>query len=284
VLRTTWPYLYGGLVRIANGIFVLTVPSEPEIQVAMTGQGDIALRLAVIRKAAGLSGQDVADALSKLRGKDVPKSSYTHYESAKFKQDAIPLGLAQELAAIFEPKGIAKSELLALAGLAPGLINATSQDDRRPASSPDLQPDHRRATESANVVTEQENLPVYGYVAGKGEEEVFFIDQGHEMTRTLRPNILRGVTDAYAVDVYGDSMSPKYEPGNRLWVAPRRPYRAGDDVIIQLDGERAVIKRVVRKADKCLIVRQFAPAKEIKIAWSEIKQVDLVVGMLIVAT
>lgn len=142
----------------------------------------------------------------------------------------------------------------------------------------------RPASDSAPVMSEQENLPVYGYVAGVGEDEMFFIDQGHEMTRTVRPNILRNVSDAYAVDVFGESMSPRFEPGNRLWVHPRRPTKPGDDVVIQLDDERAIVKRLVRKTEKCVVVKQFNPAKEIQIPKKDIKAIHLIVGLLTVGT
>lgn len=142
----------------------------------------------------------------------------------------------------------------------------------------------RPANDSAPVMSEQENLPVYGFVAGVGEDEVFFIDQGHEMTRTVRPDILRNVSDAYAVDVYGDSMSPRFEPGNRLWVHPRRAVKPGDDVVIQLDEERAIVKRLVRKTAKFIVVKQFNPAKEIQIPIKDIHKMHLIVGMLTVAT
>lgn len=151
-------------------------------------------------------------------------------------------------------------------------------------SSTGERPELRPAAGATPVLSEQENLPVYGYVAGVGDDEVFFIDQGHEMTRTVRPNVLKNVRDAYAVDVAGDSMSPRFEPGNRLWVRPKGPVRAGDDVVIQLDGERAIVKRLIRKTEKFIIVAQFNPTKEIKIPKDEVRQIDLVVGMLTVAT
>jgi phage repressor protein C with HTH and peptisase S24 domain len=249
----------------------------------MSDKSEISRRLSALRERAGLSGQDVADALSKIRGKTVPKSSYTHYESSKFKQPALPLDLGRDLAAIFRNHGVSEHEVLDLAGITPQLLSTTSKEHQKPVDSA-TQPEVRLVKEPSRVLTEQNDLPVFGYVAGVGEDEVFFIDQGHEMTRTVRPYALRNVPDAYAVDVYGDSMKPRFEPGNRLWVHPRRPYKSGDDVVIQLDGERAIVKRVVRKTEKYLLVEQFNPVKQIKLAWSEIKQVDLVVGMVTIAT
>lgn len=132
--------------------------------------------------------------------------------------------------------------------------------------------------------TEKDDMPVYGYAAGS-EEDVFFVDQGGpHVIRTARPNVLRHASEAYAVDVFGESMSNKYEPGNRLWVYPKRPVRPGDDVVVQFRDGRAMVKRLVRRTEEYIVVRQFNPAKELRLKKADVKSLDLVVGMLTVLT
>lgn len=74
----------------------------------------IALQLKALRSRTQpkLSSRAVADALG------IPGSSYASYEDPKkFKKPILPLDLAKKLADLFEPRGVPKSETLALAGL-----------------------------------------------------------------------------------------------------------------------------------------------------------------------
>lgn len=71
---------------------------------------DSARKLKAIRQEAGLTVQAVADAL------DIPKSTYASNED-KYKKPYLPLDLVQKLVPIFGKRGIAKTRVMALAGL-----------------------------------------------------------------------------------------------------------------------------------------------------------------------
>ena len=78
-------------------------------------------------------------------------------------------------------------------------------------------------------------------------------------------------------------MSPRYEPGELIFVSPRRPARVGDDVVIVLNdgsGEQtAYIKRLVRQGGEVVVVEQFNPSKEIRFPAAEIETIHLVLRM-----
>lgn len=81
------------------------------------------------------------------------------------------------------------------------------------------------------------------------------------------------ITDpgAYAVTTVGNSMWPRFKPGERAIVSPRSPVSIGDDVIVQLVGEGdeasqtaeavtlVLIKELVRKTAKVVELRQHNP-------------------------
>lgn len=116
------------------------------------------------------------------------------------------------------------------------------------------------------------DMPVHGTAEGGPGA---FVDTGQAIDFVRRPPGLVGAQNAYALFVVGDSMAPKYEAGNLIFVHPDRPPTAGDDVIVQLlDSEneaiQAMIKRLVRRTEKFVIFRQFNPDKEIQVATGRI--------------
>lgn len=97
----------------------------------------------------------------------------------------------------------------------------------------------------------------------------------------VRPEAVARDNEAYAVEIVGDSMVPRYEPGERVFVSPRAAVRPGDDVIVQLKGALSgnngedrdhlpdpdfaarvttvLIKRLVRQTAKTVELQQFNP-------------------------
>lgn len=83
-----------------------------------------------------------------------------------------------------------------------------------------------------------------------------------------RPPALAGREDVYGLYIVGNSMAPRYEEGEPVYVDPRRPPRLGDYVIVQLmkhdeEGSEfvsALIKRLVRRTPNYIELEQFQPA------------------------
>jgi len=121
------------------------------------------------------------------------------------------------------------------------------------------------------------DLPILGYVKAGGLG--FFIGNGERQGVTVRPEILRDVTTAYAVRVHDESMSPALEPGYVVAVDPTRPVKPGDTVIVQLADGQAFIKRLVRRTEKAVICKQFNPAQELKYPPAKVAAVHLVVNI-----
>lgn len=121
-------------------------------------------------------------------------------------------------------------------------------------------------------------LPVFGQAAGGSDGEYHF--NGTIIDYVSCPPELDDVPDAYAVYVDGVSMVPRYEPRDTVWVHPGKPPRAGDDVVVQIEGgdvPRGYIKRFVGWTDKSLRLHQFNPEREISFPRGKVVSVHPVV-------
>ena len=97
------------------------------------------------------------------------------------------------------------------------------------------------------------------------------------------PAAVAAVPDAYAVRVVGESMEPRYQAGETVYIHPRMPVRRGDYVLVQVteDGNHEAvmgyIKRLVQIDDKRIIVEQLNPEKELSFPRSRVKSVHKIV-------
>jgi phage repressor protein C with HTH and peptisase S24 domain len=83
-----------------------------------------------------------------------------------------------------------------------------------------------------------------------------------------RPPFLQMDAESYALEIVGDSIAPRFEPGERAFVSPLSPVRIGDDVVVQLNGREeqspagtstALIKRLTKRSPDFVELRQFNP-------------------------
>ena len=132
------------------------------------------------------------------------------------------------------------------------------------------------------MVTNTRDMPILGHA--KGGEDAFFIDNGEIAGYTMRPHILDGVADAYAVEFWDTSMEPALKHGHLGWVHPRKPVKPGDDVVVQLNDGQALVKTLLRRTESQLVLRQYNPPKDFKIDRAGVKSVHLIVGTLRVVT
>ena len=87
----------------------------------------------------------------------------------------------------------------------------------------------------------------------------------HTVRMIARPPALQGARDLYAIYFQGESMMPRFEPGEVGIVDPTRPAAPGDYVLVQLNnGEEdhvtsVLVKRLVRQTPRELLLEQFNP-------------------------
>lgn len=122
-----------------------------------------------------------------------------------------------------------------------------------------------------------QDVPVYGTAVGGVDSEFSF--NGTVIDYVRRPPGLAHVEGAFAIYVTGDSMEPRYEPGELVYVNPSRPAAPGDDVLIEMaapeSGEPApcYIKRLVRRHASRVECRQFNPPRDLEYPTAAISQI-----------
>lgn len=91
-------------------------------------------------------------------------------------------------------------------------------------------------------------------------------DAQHQVRLIARPPALRGARDLYAIYFQGESMAPRFEPGEVGIVDPSRPVRSGDYVLVQLNSGESeevtsvLVKRLVHHNSQRALLEQFNPA------------------------
>lgn len=125
-------------------------------------------------------------------------------------------------------------------------------------------------------------MPVYGLVIG-GEDGRFFFN-GETVGWVKTPEKLLGVKNAYALYVAGESMIPRFKPGEEVHVNPHKQPVRGDDVIIQLkperDGEQpeGFIKEFRGWTPTKLLLWQWNPQQEVEFSRHLIKSVHVIIS------
>jgi hypothetical protein len=90
-------------------------------------------------------------------------------------------------------------------------------------------------------------------------------DPEYHVTYIQRPAVLRGDRDAYAIYFHGDSMAPRFEPGEIGIAQPSRPPAPGEYVIVQLrngandEVGSVIVKKLVRQNSREVTLEQFNP-------------------------
>lgn len=127
------------------------------------------------------------------------------------------------------------------------------------------------------------DIPVLGNALGSSTNfsngtptAMELIEMGEPVDMVRRPPGLAQVKGAYALYIMGDSQSPRFEPGELIYVNPHRPAAPGDDVVVQLIDEEgctncALVKRMVRRTADAVILRQFNPPLEFPVPLARIK-------------
>ncbi|MCC7271421.1 MAG: helix-turn-helix transcriptional regulator [Alphaproteobacteria bacterium] len=216
--------------------------------------------LKALREEAGLSMRQTADALA------VSLTSYQHYED-RYKRAFLPLELMLKVAPVLARRGIDPARVMALAGTTPQAAGL----DRGPAAAvPAL------ATRPARL-DRDDRLPVYGSAQAGPDGQTIAFDPIEWIDR---PEALREVRGAFAMYVMNDSMEPKYEQGDMLYVHPSRTPRRMSHVVIVKSDDTALVKRLVRADPEEIVVRQYNPPAEYAIARREVKAIYLVLGSM----
>jgi phage repressor protein C with HTH and peptisase S24 domain len=114
-------------------------------------------------------------------------------------------------------------------------------------------------------------------VGGFGDDDDAFELNGQVIDMVKRPYGILNRQGVFALRVSNDSMAPKYEDGDRVYVEKRKP-AIRDYVVIELKPTaenrpgKSFIKRLVSANSEVVVVEQFNPRGRLEFETREIKQ------------
>lgn len=123
------------------------------------------------------------------------------------------------------------------AGSQPPMITGGSFPDRRAARSSAAE-----AHQGFAMPADLNDLPVYGVPAGMDGIE---LDLSDPVAFTGRPPMLYGNKRGFAVYMNGESMSPRFDHGEMLWIDPVQPPQIGDYVLTVTKDGFAIPRQLV---------------------------------------
>ncbi len=105
--------------------------------------------------------------------------------------------------------------------------------------------------------------------------------------RLPRPASLAGDRDAYAVEIWGGAMWPRFRAGRRLLVSPAAPVAVGDDILLRLAGPTGssgdwqgpiLIRELTWRSAGLVELRQFNPDVTFGVDSAEVVAIHKVLG------
>ena len=108
-----------------------------------------------------------------------------------------------------------------------------------------------------NAPARRKHIPVLGFAkAGKGG---FFDDSGFPAGNGWDEIEVPGVTDsnAYALEITGDSMMPVYREGDTIVISPAATIRKGDRVVVRTADGQVMAKIMQRQTSKTIELASF---------------------------
>lgn len=142
------------------------------------------------------------------------------------------------------------------------------------------------------------DIPVLGTAEGAAESvgengdpmliESICLSLSEVIEYKVRPSSLVQRKDIYALYISGESMVPRFEQGELVYVDPQRPPSIGDDVIVQLRAERAdgdeqviraLVKRLRRRSTDYAEFEQYNPPMTFRLPTNSIARMHRIMRL-----
>jgi phage repressor protein C with HTH and peptisase S24 domain len=118
----------------------------------------------------------------------------------------------------------------------------------------------RALASAATIRSVTRRIPLIGLAQAGGEG--FFDDGGYPVgggwDEVSLPEI--GDTNAYALEISGDSMEPVFRDGDMVIVSPAAPIRRGDRVVVRTTRGEVMAKQLARRSARRVELRSLNPA------------------------
>lgn len=120
------------------------------------------------------------------------------------------------------------------------------------------------------------DVEVLGVAVG-GDDGVFAFN-GSIADYVRRPPGIAAADQIFGLYVVGDSMAPRFEDGDLIYVHKGRRPAVGHDVVVELHGRdgqagQCFVKRLLRRTGERVVLRQFNPDREIEFPTTQVRQI-----------
>ena len=120
-------------------------------------------------------------------------------------------------------------------------------------------------------------IPLYGYAAAGDGDRLAMVSE--QVLEWMDPPDIQGRANATAAfRVSGESMEPRLFAGEIVYVALGLAPARGQDCIVELIDDTALIKIYEGSREGRVFLKQFNPAKQLDLAWDKIRAVHAVVA------
>lgn len=127
------------------------------------------------------------------------------------------------------------------------------------------------------AATRDDPLPVLGGSMASSAEYPYALNDQKVTEYKERPAKLAGVVDAFALYMIGSTMEPRYYQGELLYIHPHLPAQPNDFVLVRFVDGRGTVKQYIGRENGHVIVRQFNPAKDYRLAEAEVAALEPIV-------
>lgn len=142
-----------------------------------------------------------------------------------------------------------------------------------------------RVKELPHRIDMPRDVPVMGTAMAANGDGAFLLNTGEPIDWARRgPGIAKN-KHVFTIYVEGESMEPRFEPGELIYLDPTRPVKLGDDVVVVFGSmregqpDRHYLKRLVRRTAEKVLTRQFNPDEVVEFPAGSVKQIIRVLRM-----
>lgn len=239
----------------------------------MKNQKQIAETFRALKERSGLSWTEIAIAC----GYKTQSSIQRFYTEGGNDKDHLPVHIVNGLLKTIVGKGqppIAEDEIVALAPLL-GFNTPPSPTYGSEQPKPEYGMASAPYTGSWAKV---DKIPVVAYAAASGERVAINLEHDAPIKLIERPHWLAGVPKAVAVQIIGESMSPRYRDGEIVFINMSAPVIKGKDCIFNTRDGYTHIKQFLKIDKEFYHFHQWNPEKEFTIHRRDIENIYQIVG------
>lgn len=121
-----------------------------------------------------------------------------------------------------------------------------------------------------------DTVPIFGHA--NGSVDAVMISPDAEIGRALRHPNQQGLKNCFALFARGESMSPRYYPGDLIYVVGGKQVSKGQDCVVELNNSESFVKKFTSMTKDYVICSQLQPPGEWKRKLSEVKAIHAIVG------